>query len=133
MMHCSTCDAKIGCICYTTLLDAVTDVEEGCLCEECCIAEALCDVSIEEMLEVINNNNKVTAIVELAVTLTTESNIDYKSVTLRELIQKVIANKQGDVLRNAVIDVLTPQEKLELYDVCYDEADACGNFCEKQV
>jgi len=132
MMYCSTCNDKVGCICYDTLLDAVTDVEEGCRCETCCIVDALCDVSIEEMLNVIEDNDKLTTIVELATSLIGIDKVSYKSTTLRELVQMVIDSGQGDTLRIAIVDIMTQQEKLDICAEYYDGTEACGSFCEKQ-
>jgi hypothetical protein len=125
--ECCECKNPMGCRCYETLLQALNGVEEGIICEECGISEALNNVSPFDLMDVLDDP-RLKQVNEFIQTLVTKEMIleymEGEELGFDELgscdIQEIIGwDDSYEKLRDFIISIMTQEEKRdEFYEGC---------------
>jgi len=131
---CFECNKPLGCMCYDTLLSALTDVEDGLICEDCGISNALNEASANDLIYKFDEERmkKVYSFVD---SLMRETRI--KAYTEETGIEKlewsdkleIISDGDEEKLKDFIISLMTDAEKMdEWYNTCdvYSEGESCN-------
>jgi hypothetical protein len=132
--NCCNCKEPHGCRCYETLDEAIEGVDNGIICEECGISEALSNVEISDLIDIldeprqkhVNEFLKTLVTAEEIKTYMDEAEItDLSDVDYIELIEEVGKEQE---LREYVESQLTREEKIDEWvnsSDCYAEGEQC--------
>ena len=127
---CSDCKTSLECRCYDELLEALIGVEDGLVCRECGISEALNELSISDLMDELNSE-RLEKVNEFMIGLLTQEELKNiargvirENLDGNEIFEIIDESDRSDELRDYIISLLTDDEKNDIY---YNSLDNWAN------
>jgi hypothetical protein len=135
MYYCDKCEEKIGCFCYDHLLDAISEIRAGSLCEKCETNVILRELYITDIIDMYLDEARKYQVQQYANNLITDLELESYDLSreeadLSDFIEILEDQNNEDLLTDYVISLLTDDEKHEEYmEACMD-GECSGTACE---